>query len=463
MKKYSGKLLLWSLVCVFFVAGAQADDVQTLSLAEAVGYALVQNPDLESMQFNQRASTYQKHEAQSAYLPQISYAFELSKNDSDLFSFDASSLPAPFDQIFDFSNMGFTGAYYSNRFTVSQLIYDRSVLGQIKLADMQETASYWQTAGRRQEVVYQTVNAYLTILLANELLEVQRQRLELAERQWQTAKSSFDAGLRIRTDVLRAELARSSAQRDIVSAEIAQENAQVLLNQYTGLDLQLRHRFFSDALARYNPPPDKLSFFTNKNDFFMLARARNPSIKLSHVLVDQSRESIDIARGEFYPTVSAGTSFGYKDMDAPHLEDQEWGVQAMIEFPLFDGGRRLLKVRRTTQQFNAEQKRHESTVRSVLAAVEQALLALQEQFRNLEIAIKAETVAKENYERFQSLYKEGLADSLDITQALTELVVAQTDVVRSRYTYLKIYANLLLATGTIPMEEESYEELDWLN
>ena len=145
------------------------------------------------------------------------------------------------------------------------------------------------------------------------------------------------------------------------------------------------------------------------------------------------------------------------------MKDKEWAVQAALEIPVFEGGRILSKVRRTKEQYEAQKKRYEDTVQTVLSGVEQASLALQESFRNLEIAGKAEIVAKENYERFQNLYKEGLANSLDITQALTELVVAQTDVVTARYAYLKIFSNLLLATGKIPVENQAYETLSWLD
>ena len=61
-----------------------------------------------------------------------------------------------------------------------------------------------------------------------------------------------------------------------------------------------------------------------------------------------------------------------------------------------------------------------------------------------------------------NLYEEGLADSLDVTQALTELVVAQTNVVSTRYGYLRVYAQLVNALGLTPTQVEPYGETDWL-
>ncbi|MBD3265992.1 hypothetical protein GF373_04925 [bacterium] len=438
-------------------------DTPVLSLADAVGTALLENRELEATRHDQEAAQYGTHEAQGSYLPHLSFSSEYSRSDSDLFSFDPSSVPEPFRDSFDFSNMGFTGAYYSNKFQVSQLIYDRSVIGQIRLSHMQERAAKWQKTGREQQVVYETVHAYLNALRAKELLGVQQQRLKLAEKQLDTAKTAFEAGLRIRTDVLRNKLTRSAAMRDVVSTEIALENAQVALNQVMGIDLKTRHGFEAEELAAYNPPKEILRQVNNFKELFDLAEENNPSISLASVLVEQKKENIEIARGAFLPTVTAGANFGYKDSSAPNLDDQEWGVSAAIQIPIFQGGSRVAKVKRGKEEYNAQRKRHEDTVRSVHTSVEQASLALQEQYRNLQIAIEAENVAQESYERFQNLFSEGLADSLDITQALTELVVARTDVVTARYSYLTIYANLLLATGTIPTAAEVYGTIAWLN
>ena len=90
-------------------------------------------------------------------------------------------------------------------------------------------------------------------------------------------------------------------------------------------------------------------------------------------------------------------------------------------------------------------------------------MSLREERRNLDIALEAVEVGKENYDRFQNLYAEGLADSLDVTQALTELVEAQTNVVTTRYNYLSLYIQLLQAQGTISINEQQYTGAQWLS
>jgi outer membrane protein len=437
-------------------------DAQPLSLQTAVDTALELNRELGAVRYDAMAVQHSIWEAKSAYLPQVSYKSEFSNSESDLYSFDMPTLPPPFDTLFSFDSFGgFTGEIYTNQFQFSQLIYDRSVIGNIKLSNLKQEASRWQETGQTQQVVFNTVAAYLDVLRAVELLSVQEQRLTLAEKQLDTAQTNFDVGLRIRTDVLRAELTKSSAMRDIVSAEIARDKAVVHLNEIMGVPVQSNQTLHFEGLAGYNPPEAQMEFLKSYEQLFAVATDNNPAVHVAAIVLNQNTESLAMAKGEFYPRVRMGGSWGFRE-NSMNFEDEEWALSISVEVPIVEGGRKLAKIRRTTEEQNAQGKRYEDTVRVIEKAVEQSSLALQEEFRNLQIAIEAEKVAKENHERFLNLYQEGLADSLDVTQSITELVEAQTDIVTTRYGYMKLMTNLHLAMGTIPTEGSVYSTLDWL-
>jgi len=436
-------------------------NVTVLKLSDAVIRSLEYNRELIATRFDSTAAGHAKSEARSSYFPQISFDSTMRKVESARYKMDIPA-DSPFAGIFDPNKLGFAGANYDNKFQVSQLIFNRSIIGQIKLADLQAKAAEWQEKGQEQAVVFETVSAYLDILRAQELLSVQKQRLTLAEKQLNTAKTNFDVGLRIRTDVLRAELTRSSALRDVVSAEIALRNAQVQLNQIMGEPIDQQYQFDGGALASYNPKAERMNAVKQYDNLFAMAEENHPSIKVASYLVNQSEESVKMARGEFFPRVAVGGSWGYSESGRVSFEETEWALQAQVEVPIFEGGRKIAKVKRTKAQAEAQKSRYDDAVRAIKTLVEQSALALQEEQRNLEIAVESEIVAKENHERFLNLYEEGLADSLDVTQALTELVVAQTNVVSTRYGYLRVYAQLLNAVGITPISGETYSEIDWL-
>jgi len=435
-----------------------------LTLSDAVGIALENNRLLGAAHFDNLAAAFAKTETQSAFWPHLSFQSTTSKMDSERFKFEMPDIPGlPMGDLFSSESLGLSGASYQNSIMVSQLLFDRSVIGQIKLVQLRKEAAGWQEVGQKQIAVYQTVTAYLDVLRAKELLDVQKQRLELADKQLKSAQSNFEAGLRIRTDVLRTQLSRSSALRDVVSAEIALQNAQVALNQAVGIPMGARHSFESGPLESYNPSSGMLNTLNDFDTMFSIAEANHPSVKIASYMVEQDEESIAIAQGEFLPRITVGGSFGYNESNELEFEKKEWAIQGQVEIPIFEGFRKIAKVKRARAEHEAEQKRYEDTVRSIHALVEQSTLALQEEHRNLEIALEAEIVATENHERFLNLFDEGLADSLDVTQALTELVEAQTSVVTTRYGYLRVYIQLRHSLGTIPVIEEAYTSLDLLS
>lgn len=439
----------------------QAQEAQPLSLSEAVSMAIEQNRQLRAARFDEDAANTSTWEAKSAYLPSIDWESTYSKSESDRYKFDTSSLP-PGTGGDSFQKFGFTGANYTNKFVLQQLIFDYSVIGRIKLTDLQAQASEWQTTGQEQTAAADAVMAYLDVLRAQELLAVQKQRLQLAEEQLDTAKAAFDVGMRIRTDVLRAELTRSSAMRDVTSAEITVDRALSVLNRVIGAPLRSRFTVASGGLADFDPPQTVIERLDEIDALYSTAEEKNPSIQVASLLVAQSQEQINIARGEFLPQASLGASWGFNESGDPRFKDQEWTLRGVITIPLFEGGRRVAKMRRTREQLSAEEQRYDDAVRTVQNMVEQTALSLEEEQRNLEIAEESASVAKENHERFQNLYKEGMADSLDVTQSITELVEAENNVVTTRYGYLKLYAQLLEGLGAIPVTGDQYDEGAWL-
>lgn len=443
---------------------AYAQNAQPLTLSHAVSKAMELNRELRAARFDEAASSSAVSEARSPFWPQLSWESNASKSASQRFQsdFDPSQLPDEFQNLFGADTFGFTGANYINQFRWQQLVFDYAAIGQLKLAKLQQEAARWQTIGQEQSAVYQTVSVYLQALRAGELLAVQKQRLQLADEQLDTAQTAFDVGLRIRTDVLRAQLTRSSARRDVVSAEIAVERAVSSLKRIIGAPLDSKFTVVGGPLPDYSPPAEAETSLLDLAPLYQVADQNNPSISIASLLVDQGQESIGIARGEFYPRLSGQATWGFNEQGDPLFEDEEWSVAGVVTVPIFEGGRRFAKLRGARESLSAEEQRFESTYREVHNQIELTALSLQEEMRNLEIAVEAEAVAEENYDRFQNLYAEGLADSLDVTQALTELVEARTNVVTTRYDYLSLYAQLLQALGVIPVDSGAYINAQWL-
>ncbi|MBC2714893.1 MAG: TolC family protein [Desulfobacteraceae bacterium] len=428
---------------------AFSEESTFLTLADAVDNALIYNKEIKVAYHEKEAARNAKLEAVSSYLPHLSFQSEFTRTESDRYT-------SPFQEA------GFSGEIYNNKIEVSQLIFNRSVISNIFLADLKKETAELQLIGQKQQTVFDTINLYIEILRAEEIINVQTQRLELAEKQLQTAHSKFEAGYHINTDVARAQLTKASSARDINIAKVAMERAQVYLNQRMGLSVELRHSFKSDYLTTFDPSSMDSIELNAKDSLFAIAEKQNPAIQIAQLLVQQQEESVKIAKGEFYPSLSATGSWGYYDTDKLNWEDEEWLVQLVAEIPIFEGGRRIGKLQRTLEQLNAETNRYENVVLDIHGEIEEAFFVMREAKNNFIIAVQAEKVAQKNYQVFFDLYESGMAESLDLIKALTDLVGAQTEIVISRYNYLRGMAQLLSALGALPVEHISYLTNEWI-
>ncbi len=138
------------LIIVGIAGAAWAQELPTLTLTSAVETALDLNREMAAVRFEKNAAHLAKMEAYSPFLPQISFQSDFSNSHSDQFEFKPSpDMPAEFADLFNFSDMGFTGETYANKFQFGQLIFDRSIIGNLKLSRFQEEAAQYQEMGSR--------------------------------------------------------------------------------------------------------------------------------------------------------------------------------------------------------------------------------------------------------------------------------------------------------------------------
>ncbi|MDX9752661.1 MAG: TolC family protein [bacterium] len=420
-----------------------------LTLAQAVELALTHNQQVRAAQFDQDASRFEKREAFSALLPQINIVSDFNKLESDRFS---SSL----------RSAGLAGETYNYKVQVSQMLFDPATVGAIRQAKLREQTAEWQNLGQKQTAVFNTLSAYIEALKAMEMVRIQEQRVTLAQKQLDITKANHEVGYNIGADVSRAMLTLSSAKRDSVSASMALQRAYVALNRTLGQPVDTRQPLAGGYLLYHNPPSAPYQSFAEHDTLYSVAIEKNPSVKIARLLVEQYQATLQSAKEEFYPTLSTGASWGYYDTGTPRFETEEWSVQASVKIPLYEGGRKMAKLRKVKSQLQAQEERFADTEENTFSLLANSVYLIQEEAENLATAIEAEAVAAKSHTVYLNLYQGGMATSLDVTQSLTDMVKAQTDLISARYGYLRVYTQLLYLLGTIPITNTTYTEPQWL-
>jgi outer membrane protein TolC len=157
-----------------------------------------------------------------------------------------------------------------------------------------------------------------------------------------------------------------------------------------------------------------------------------PEIRQAEIALKKSGSSRDLARGDFYPTVSANLSYGRSDavtLGNQTIEDRSAGITAA--WNLFELGKFY-----RTKSARIEISISEENLRELKR---QLLLDCRKGWEDLVTAVRNETVAAEqlrraeqNYEQAFGEYKAGKGDILSLVQAESLLANAREQLTTAR-------------------------------
>jgi len=429
-----------------FAITVNAQEVKTLSLKDAITYALENKADAKKAKLEVENSEYQIQEVRSRALPQISASGSLNHNpiiqttiiDGSGFGAPGTTIQAAFGQKWT-SGAGVT---------LNQALYDQSVFIGLKAA--KSTREFYQLNAQltEEQVIERVANAYYQVYVTRQNLNVLDNNLKNTNKVKDIIKGQFDNGLakKIDLDRILVRISNINTQRQqTLNAVELQENA---LKFYIGMPIetkilipQTEFEVTSSALAE---TPDT----TSRTEYLLL--------KKNEQLLQYQKKSVEAA---YYPTLSLTGSYNYigqgpempwfkKPADGVYWSDFA-AIGLNLKIPLFTGFGTRAKVRQA-----------ENKLQSIKVDLEETKLSLDLDFENAKkqmdnsiISIKNQ---KENAQLAQEVltntnnnYIQGLASLTDLLDAENELVAAQNNYTTALLDYKLAEIQLIKSKGEL--------------
>jgi outer membrane protein TolC len=305
-----------------------------------------------------------------------------------------------------------------------------------KLADQAARVAFRQTV---RGALFGVTAAYYDVLKRQQVLEVNRQTRELAQRQFDLAEKRFKVGDVIKTDVLRARVTLERAQRTVTESENAARLAQSVLASV--LNAGTERSFVLQEPPAY---PDST---VSLEQLQQQATANREELQVADLLVEQTKARRAAVRSQYGPRVVALWSHGWIDPETASNPNNFWQATVGVQWPLFEGGQREIELRRVGQELVQVQLRREELAKSVAIEVKQAWLRVHSLEQTLQ-ALRAEVqAADENYRSLENQYRAGTATSLDVLDGLRELNRARTELAVESYDYQLALREIEQVTG----------------
>nr|WP_315151244.1 TolC family protein [uncultured Flavobacterium sp.] len=434
------------LIPLFVFALTVKAQVKTLTLKDAITYAVQNKAAAKKAKLDVENSEYQIQEIRSRALPQISANGSLNYNpilqttviDGDNFGAPGTTIQASFGQKWS------SGAGIS----LNQALYDQSVFIGLKAA--KSTREFYQINAQltEEQVIEKVANAYYQVYVTRQNLAVLDNNLKNTTKVKDIIKGQFDNGLAKKIDLDRTSVRVSNIntqRQQTLNAIALQENSlKFLIGMPITTEIFIPETEFEVSANALSQMPDT----TTRTEYLLL--------KKNEQLLEYQKKSVQAA---YYPTLSLTGSYNYlgQGPEMPWFKKPSEGVYwsdyaavgLNLHVPIFTGFGTRAKVRQA-----------DNKLESIKVDLAETKLALDLEYENAKTQIDNSIISiknqKENALLAQEVltntnnnYIQGLASLTDLLDAENELVAAQNNYTTSLLDYKLAEIALIKSKGEL--------------
>lgn len=414
---------------------------QVITLDDAIGIALERNVPLLQARTTAQLSDVAVSAAQLQFLPNLVLATTGTRNYGRYYS----SVTGGY--INETTNSLSPGAF--SGVTLFTGLHDVAALRQAKLASQ---ASELDLSRARETAVFTAVSNFLSLILQQEQLQVQRENLAAEVTLEEQVGQYVTAGTRARADLYQQQANVAAARLSVIQAENAAELGKLDLLRTLQLDPIQTYDFQVPAIETiYRDDSTTLA------DLVARALSMRTDLQAEETRVKALEQGVHVASSGYWPTVSLSAGYGssYTSALPQGLHDQlneyrNGSLSLNISVPLFDSGVTRSAVHRAqleaqNERITLDSQRHEVElqVKSVYLdyhAARDELTAAQAQQHAALLAVQSA----------QERFKAGTAILVEVSQERMSYVLAESALATARYNLALQSIQMKYYLGEIP-------------
>jgi len=420
-----------------------AQETRVIGLLDAQDYASENNQMLKAGLAQVEQAKAKKFQSWAGHLPQVTLKESGMRTNDAVNAFGIRLRQERFTQNdFDVAALNSPTAItnFQTQLEIRQPLLNggQAIYGRKAASAMVAGASAEYT--RHEQVVrFETAKAYWGAVLAQEALGAVRLGLETARKHAQNTELRYREQATDFADVLAARVRVAELEGEEIRASnaVAAAHDDLALVMGIGFDVKLT---LADSLTR---PALALQL----DNLLHLAQEQRPDLQAARYQARAAENQVGVARADMLPKLNAFATLSLDSQDMFKRAGESWVVGGQVTWALFSGGQTIGKVReakagRTGARALVEFKQADAE-REVRAAYREVMAANSQ----VDIAQRGVGHAEERLRITQLQYREGLATSLDLLTAESELRRARVQLFRALYGLNMGLAELELTVG----------------
>ncbi|RFM25321.1 MAG: TolC family protein [Candidatus Thermochlorobacter aerophilum] len=428
------------LVSSLAIAQGAANTVETLTLEKVIKIAIENAVATAQAKNNYELTGAQLLQAYGQFLPSLAVSATYTPLNSNQ-RINPTTLPGG-QVIFPLFGQQTTSIGFSLNSSLNLFngLADQAALQNAIHA--RESAGYTLKRAK-QDIAFSVAQAYLQILLNQELLAIAQENLKVSQERLRQLQEQARLGARTIADLYQQEAQKAADELAVIRAENTLRNSKLALIRQARLDPTKEYKFES-------PPIDTTLLGAEYQDearLIAVAQEQRADLKAAQESLTAASWAITQARGTFLPALNLnftlftnGFSVFNQSIDGntipnpvlPTVGEQlnkqiSFNIGLQLSWTIFDRFSTNLRAEQALINYRNQELQYEDLKIRVVAEVRQALGDYQAALKQLESTSKGLLSAKQAYETIQKRYEVGSATFVEVAAAQAALVRAQSD------------------------------------
>jgi outer membrane protein TolC/ABC-type transporter Mla MlaB component len=414
--------------------GNAPTQVLRLTLDQAVGLALKQNPTAQIAILQAAQSEQDKNIARADLLPQANARISDEAQKVNLLAQFGGKTPFP----------GFPktlGPYqvFSAGPSFGGPVFDLTLWRRYQAAQSTVNSSKANSLSTREQVILLVVSQYIGTLRAMANVEASQSRVSLAQALYDQAADLQKEGVGTGIDTLRANVELQNEKQRLIQAETDRETSLFGLSRLLNLDP--RHAIeLGDSLSFFDTPQPEVE---PSIELALVERQEWKALESQMKTAEFQKKASQDSR---LPSLRFDGDFAYLGTSG-NTTLPTYSYQASVNMPLFTGGRIHAEIVRADLEIKKLEQQKDDLRNQIALDVKSALLNLQSARNEVQVANLGVQLSKEEVEQARDRFKAGVANNIEVIQAQDSLSRANDNQIAALYRFNQARADLARSIG----------------
>jgi len=467
------KKAIFFLILIFVATAVKAKEKKQWTLKECIEHALENNISVKQSLLDIESAEIDKSDAIGNYLPSLNGSISNAWNTGLTQNVVTNTLET--QQVRNSSYSITAGMSIFNGLQNLRLM---------QRAELNQLASQYGLSKMKDDISLFVANGYLTVLTNKANLAAIISQNEVTQEQIQRTKDLVDAGVLPQGDLLEIQATDASEKRNITNSENQVRISLISLAQILLIEDYENFDIVDEGYAIIDEGISQKDI----SEIITAAQENRSEVKIAETNLELARKDLQIARGAYYPSLTAFINYNTRETDAtqsipiidpdnPLLEtqaqignvnidgeqkpvfgvvpniigsteldpdpfiDQLWQNDGIsygfqLQVPIFNGLATRNNVRRRLVNIKRQENLLEQAKLDLESNVYQAYVDAKGSYKAFEAAQKALASQELAYEYAKERYDVGLTNAFDFSQSKLRFDNAQIQANQAKYEYI---------------------------